>query len=159
MLASRRTSASERVCAYIFIPRNRGGPLSRGSPEVYTKLVEHFYSSAQSHNLTGIGPSASSGPVDLAFADNRLEQLCTRFIALRNQLGDRGAKAVAAHLACLRAASCLDEVRHLPGRCRERDGQLALGLPDGGRLIFEPAADPPPDNGDGGLDWEAVRSV
>jgi hypothetical protein len=62
-----------------------------------------------------------------------------------------------------RAAAALDEFRHLPGRCHElagdRTGQLALVLPDGKRLIFEPAHNPAPLKEDGGLDWAAVRAV
>jgi hypothetical protein len=97
--------------------------------------------------------------VDLTFSNTRLEQLCMRFAALRGQLGDRGAKAVAAHVASLRAAACLEDFRYLPGRCEELDGRLALRLPEGRQLVFEPTDNLPASDDDGGLDWTAIRSV
>jgi toxin HigB-1 len=97
--------------------------------------------------------------VDLVFSTSRLQQLCTCLAKLRGQLGDDGARTAAAHLASLRAASCLEEFRHLPGRCTEHDGRLALVLAAGRRLIFEPADDPSPTDSDGALDWAAVRSI
>jgi proteic killer suppression protein len=101
--------------------------------------------------------------VDIAFANTRLEKLVSSKRDLQRKLGQRGAQKVAAHVASLRAAARLEEFKHLPGRCHELDGsragQLALDLPDGKRLIFEPASNPPPKKPDGGLDWTAVRSV
>ena len=97
--------------------------------------------------------------MDISFANNRVKELCSSQAALRAHLGDRGATTAAAQLASLRAASCLDEFRFLPGRCREGDGRLTLRLSDGQRLIFEPTDEPPPTNGDGSLDWIAVQSV
>jgi proteic killer suppression protein len=101
--------------------------------------------------------------VDLEFATSRLQKLCSSEPELRRKLGVGAAKKAAAHLASLRAAGCLDDFRLLPGRCHEldadRSGQLALDLPDGKRLVFEPVAAPPPEKPDGGLDWTAVRSV
>jgi proteic killer suppression protein len=97
--------------------------------------------------------------MDISFANSRVKKLCSSQAALRAHLGDRGARSVAAQLASLRAASCLDELRFLPGRCRERDGRLALRLSDRRRLIFEPTDEPPPTSGDGSLDWIAIQSV
>lgn len=101
--------------------------------------------------------------MELEFATTRLLKLCSDERGLRRTLGPAGTKKLQAHLKSLQAASALDEFRFLPGRCHEltgnRSGQLALDLPDGKRLIFEPAADPPPEKTDGGLDWAAVRSV
>ena len=99
--------------------------------------------------------------MDLAYSDTGVQLLCARFASLQRRLGERGARTAVAQLASLRAASSLAEFRHLPGRCRELDrgGPLALTLADGQRLVFEPADDPPPTNGDGALEWSAVRSV
>lgn len=41
----------------------------------------------------------------------------------------------------------------------DRDGQLALKLPDGKRLVIRPSANPAPTNEDGGLDWNSVDAV
>lgn len=63
----------------------------------------------------------------------------------------------------LRAAVCLDDMRHLAGRCHElkgeRRGHLALELHEGWRLVFKPAEDPPPLKEDGGLDWRQVLAI
>lgn len=101
--------------------------------------------------------------MDLEFATNRLQKQCSDERALRRAFGDRCARKLQAHLKSLQAASTLDEFRFLPGRSHEltadRAGQLALELPDGKRLIFEPTKEPRPTKPDGGLDWTAVRSV
>jgi toxin HigB-1 len=89
--------------------------------------------------------------------------LCSDERKIRRALGDAGAKKLRAHLKSLAAAGTLAEFQFLPGRCHElagsRVGQLALELPDGKRLVFEPFADPAPTKDDGGLDWSAVRGV
>ena len=68
-----------------------------------------------------------------------------------------------ARLADLDAAASLEEMRQLPGRCHElsgdRKGQLAIDLAGGKRLVFEPAANPPAQREQGGLDWEAVDAI
>jgi hypothetical protein len=97
--------------------------------------------------------------VDVTFSDRRCQELCASPALLRRALGERGAKAAIAHLASLRAASSLAELRHLPGRCRERRGVLVLSLPDGAHLVFESAEPGLTTNDDGALDWVAVRAV
>lgn len=101
--------------------------------------------------------------MDISFGTTKLQKLCESDRDLRRQLGTAGAKKAKGHLASLAAADSLAEFRHLPGRCHEleaeRAGQLALHLPDGKRLIFEPTEEPPPMKPDGGLDWAAVRSI
>jgi toxin HigB-1 len=98
--------------------------------------------------------------MDVAFSSTRLQKLCSSERELRRLLGSGGAKKAMAHLASLRASGTLEGMRVLPGRCHEleadRSGQLALTLPDGKRLVFEPTADPRPVKPDGGLDWNAV---
>jgi plasmid maintenance system killer protein len=101
--------------------------------------------------------------VDIEFSNSRVQKLSSSHRDLRRLLGAGGAKKAAAHLASLRAASSLEDFRTLPGRCHElkadRAGQVALELPDGKSLIFEPAANPAPRKPDGGLDWRAVRAI
>jgi plasmid maintenance system killer protein len=102
-------------------------------------------------------------PVEVLFANKKLRQLCQSREALQREHGQGCARKVMGRLLDLEAAESLDDIRTLPGKCHElsgdRAGQLALNLSDGKRLIFEPAADPPPSKGDGGLDWTNVRSV
>jgi proteic killer suppression protein len=100
--------------------------------------------------------------VELTFATVRLERLFESQRELHRIHGSRCAKKLMTRLADLRAAPALDELRRLPGRCHELDGnrrgQLALELEGGKRLVFSP-------NGsdihraDGGLDWVLVESV
>jgi hypothetical protein len=97
--------------------------------------------------------------MEILFANTRLRELCCSFAALRAHLGEQGATAAIAHLASLRAASCLDEFRFLPGRCREDQGRLTLRLPHGRRLTLEPTDEPRPTRGDGKPDWDAIQSV
>lgn len=101
--------------------------------------------------------------MDISFSTRNLEKLCSSGSLLKRQLGAAGAKKATGHLASLAAADSLSEFKHLPGRCHELDanraGQLALVLPDGKRLVFQPADDPAPAKPDGGLDWDAVQSI
>lgn len=99
----------------------------------------------------------------ILFASDRLQRECESRKKLQQTHGENCAKRVAVRLKDLEAAPCLDEFRHLSGNCHElegdRKGELALDLPDGKRLLFEPADEPTPRKDDGGLDWNGVKSV
>ena len=66
-------------------------------------------------------------------------------------------------MADLQAAPTLADMRKLPGRCHElegnRDGHLGVDVGDGNRIVIAPTNDPPPRKGDGGLDWNGVDAV
>lgn len=101
--------------------------------------------------------------MQISFAKRRLQKTCEEHQSLQKEHGVACAKRVAARLADLEAASNLEDFRHLPGGCHEldgdRDGQLALKLPDGKRLVIRPSANPAPTNEDGGLDWSSVDAI
>lgn len=101
--------------------------------------------------------------MQISFVKRKLQKTCEEHRSLQKEHGAACAKRIAARLADLEAASCLEVFRTLPGGCHELDGdrhgQLALKLPDGKRLVFRPADDPPPANEDGGLDWAAVEAI
>jgi hypothetical protein len=101
--------------------------------------------------------------MDLTFASPRVESTCASLRALDQLLGAAGARAAVAHLASLRAAASLDDLDRLPGRCRHLSadgrGALALDLPAGWTLVFEPTTNPAPTNSDGHLDWRAVHTI
>lgn len=63
----------------------------------------------------------------------------------------------------LKAATCLNLMRDLPGRCHELKGdrskQLSIDLDGPFRLIFEAAEIPVPCKDDGGLDWTQVSKI
>ena len=77
--------------------------------------------------------------------------------------GAERAKQIRRRLDDLRAASSLETMRRLPGRCHEltgdRRGQLALSVGANYRLLFEPAHDPVARKADGGLDWPKVTTI
>jgi len=101
--------------------------------------------------------------VDITFASDSLRTTCESEKALKRAHGKWCAKKAMARLADLDAASSLETVRNLPGRCHElkgdRAGQLAVTLADGKRLIFEPSEEPLPAKPDGGLDWTQVGAI
>lgn len=101
--------------------------------------------------------------MDLSFANRKLQKECESTSALTRAHGMAAARKLMARLADLTAAASLEEMRQLPGRCHElsgdRKGQLAIDLTGGKRLVFEPAANPPPQKEDGGLDWEGVDAI
>lgn len=77
--------------------------------------------------------------------------------------GKPRAKLIRRRLDELRAASTLEIMRQLYGRCHELKGTLAFHLSidlDGPyRLIFYPAHNPAPLKPDGGLDWKKVTAI
>jgi plasmid maintenance system killer protein len=102
--------------------------------------------------------------MDIRFASRKIQKLCDSENEMRARLGARGAARLSQRLAELKAATALEDLRHLPGaRCHEltqdRKGQLAVDLVHPRRLIFEPAQDPVPVKEDGGLDWLRVTAV
>jgi len=82
---------------------------------------------------------------------------------LVRQYNTQRAKLIHRRLDDLRAADCLEVVRHLPGRCHElkgdRGGQLSFDLDGPYRLLFKPAHEPPPLKPEGGLDWRRVTAI
>ena len=101
--------------------------------------------------------------MEISFANSKLQRRCESLAQLQRVHGPAAARRLTARLADLRAVASLEEMRRLPGSCHElrgnRDGHLGLDLPDGKRLIFEPASNPTPTKPDGGLDWAAVEAV
>lgn len=99
----------------------------------------------------------------VSFGNRQLEKLCESKRGLQRSHGTACAKKLLTRFADLEAAGSLEQMRGLPGRCHElngdRAGELALALPDGKRLIFEPDADPLPTKEDGGLDWSGVEAI
>src|SRR4051794_34755590 len=97
-----------------------------------------------------------NAPVEILFANRRVEHLCGCFAQLQQRLGNGGASAAAAHLASVRAASCLEEFRSLPGRCRDRGGHFRLDLPNATHLDFEAIGQ---SDDAGARDWSTIRSI
>ena len=101
--------------------------------------------------------------MDVLFPNEKKQKYFSDSKALQKEWGAEGSKKVALRLQQLGAATCLEDMRNLPGRCHELigdlAGSLAVDLHKGFRLIFQPTKEPPPTKEDGGLDWTAVDSI
>lgn len=102
-------------------------------------------------------------PMEVNFLSERLRDDCSHSSRATRRWGAACARRIALRLQQLAAAGVLEDMRHLPGRCHELDGDLAgclsLDLDHRRRLIFKPAANPLPTKPDGGLNWEQVTEI
>jgi toxin HigB-1 len=108
----------------------------------------------KSHNTNGVG-------LEIEYRDRRLKQLCEVQASAERQLGPLSAKKLRIRLAALEAADRVtDLVAGNPHPLHgDRDGQFALDLAGGLRLVFSPAHDPCPCRRDGGIEWSQVTTV
>jgi proteic killer suppression protein len=101
--------------------------------------------------------------VDILFKERKFEKQCNQRSELVRAHGGRRAELIRARLDALRAATCLEDLRHVPGRLHElkgnRKGQLSFDLDHPYRLIFIPNHKPVPSTEDGGMDWRRVAAV
>ncbi len=101
--------------------------------------------------------------MNIAYANSRIEKICTDEKRGKKELGQVGMKILAGRMAQLAKAKNLEVLRHNPGGWHElsgsRWGQLAASLDGLNRLVFEPNNDPRPVKADGGLDWSSVTEI
>lgn len=101
--------------------------------------------------------------MEVYFSTKKLANVLSSDKVRTRAFGTDAGTVLARRLSQLSAASELEMMRTLPGRCHElkgdRAGQIAVDVTKGLRLIFEPAHDPPPSKPDGGLDWTAVTAI
>lgn len=101
--------------------------------------------------------------MDISFRTSKLRKTLTKAKKRRRTYGTNSAKKIKRRLDDLRAAECLEDMRHLPGRCHELRGDLkgvlSLDVQHPYRLLFVPAHDPVPKKPDGGLDWTQVTAI
>lgn len=99
--------------------------------------------------------------MEISFGTSRLRKLCEQRKVAERKLGTDGARKLISRLADLQAVVCVTELR--AGRPHplsgDRQGQFALNLSGGSRLVFAP--DQPQDDYlvDGVIDWSLVRAV
>lgn len=98
--------------------------------------------------------------MDILFRDKKMAERCMNHSLSQKVYGKVGAKRLRQRLDDLRAASTLEDMRHLPGRCHvlkgDRAGVLSIDLEHPYRLLFVPAHNPTPRKEDGGLDWSKI---
>ncbi|OWQ88579.1 killer suppression protein HigA [Roseateles aquatilis] len=99
--------------------------------------------------------------MEILFKDKRLRETCEKAAVARKTLGDIGARKLQSRLADLCAASRVGDLtagnpHPLKG---DRDGQFAVDLHGGWRLVFTSANDPVPRRDDASIEWCAVTIV
>jgi proteic killer suppression protein len=101
--------------------------------------------------------------MNISFATKKLEKIANSDREAVKKLGNRCALLFKTRLDDLKAATTLEDARHLPGRYHElkgdRKGQWACDLEHPYRLIFEPHEDPIPTNKDGQYLWLEIKGV
>jgi len=99
----------------------------------------------------------------ILFQAPKFQEECNNQKLLRKRQGNLRAKKIRQRLDDLAAATNLEMMKSLPGRCHElkgdHHGQLSLDLDHPWRLIFVPADVPPARKNDGGIDWLNVRII
>jgi len=100
--------------------------------------------------------------MEIEFCKKKVQKLCERKKFATQELGPPCANKLHARIADIRAAH---DIFDLPPTGKphplkgNRNGQFALNLPNGKRLILIPADDPTPLNEDESIDWSRVTRV
>lgn len=99
--------------------------------------------------------------MDIRFRDKKIRDLCEKRSVAEKKLGAAGARKLSLRLQQLEAASRVsDLVAGNPHPLKgDRNGQFALDLAGGWRLVFSPADTPCPIRTDGSIDWTQVTIV
>lgn len=99
--------------------------------------------------------------MEITFIDDKLRKLCEQPQLAQKKLGAPCARKLQTRLSDVMAASSVREL--IAGRPHplhgDRDGQFAVDLTGGKRLVFKPANDPIPRAKDGSIDWVQVTQV
>ncbi len=99
--------------------------------------------------------------MDIVFGDDSLAKLCSTERLQNKELGADCARKLRARLADLAAASNVSAL--VAGRPHplkgDRNGQFAVDLAKGDRLVFEPANVRLPQRDDSSIAWERVTEV
>lgn len=99
--------------------------------------------------------------MEIRYRDRKLRDLCEIRAVAERKLGADCARKLRVRLAALEAANSLTDL--VAGRLHpltgDRNGQFALDLAGGRRLVFAPANDPNPQRPDGSIDRSRVSIV
>jgi len=99
--------------------------------------------------------------LEVRYTNKKIRELCEKQATAEKKLGAACARKLKVRLLALEAATCVTELvagnpHPLKG---DRNGQFALDLAGGWRLVFAPAHDPCPIRLDGSIDWFQVTIV
>ena len=99
--------------------------------------------------------------MDITFRNTKLRKLCEQQAVAHKALGKECARALRSRLADLDAAMSVQNL--IAGKPHplkgDRQGQFALRLKGGTRLVLESANDPVPCKEDDSIDWSKVSAV
>jgi toxin HigB-1 len=95
------------------------------------------------------------------FKDKKIREMCEKQAVAEKKLGAACARKLRGRLSDLEAAARVTDLaagnpHPLKG---DRQGQFALDLAGGWRLVFAPDLNPCPTRPDGGIDWSQVIIV
>jgi len=111
----------------------------------------------------GVNDDKTIAIVDIEYKNEKLRKTCNESKVAIREYGAENANKLRRRLDDVRAASSLEIMRNLPGRCHElkgdRKGQLTLDLKHPLRLVFEACGPDVKNKEDGGLDWSSVKAV
>ena len=109
--------------------------------------------------------------MEIEFESGSQKKLFESSAKLRKKYGEKNAKLLMRRLGELRAASCLDDIRNLPGpsprprlhqhtrKKSQKKAVFTVDLIHPLRLVFEVAHDPEPQLPGGGVDWLQVTKI
>lgn len=99
--------------------------------------------------------------MEIAFRTGKIKRLCERSAEAQRRIGRASAKKLGARLSDLEAAASVAEL--VAGRPHplvgDRQGQFAVDLSGGRRLVFSPDREPAPVDADGSVQWDQVTRV
>jgi len=99
--------------------------------------------------------------MEIRFRNTQVRKLCEREREAIRRLGPDCSRKLRARLSDMAAAACVSDLQ--AGRPHpltgDREGQFALDLARGHRLVFSPAGASEPRRDDGGIDWSRVTAV
>ena len=99
--------------------------------------------------------------MEVAFANRNLRRVCENGREAKRRLGQASAKKLQSRIADLVAATRLGDIPagHPHPLRGSREGQFAVRLAGGHRLVFVATDDPMPVTDDGATDWKQVASI
>lgn len=99
--------------------------------------------------------------MEVRYKDKKIRDLCEKQAVAEKKLGAASARKLKVRLVALEAAARVtDLVAGNPHPLKgDRQGEFALDLAGGWRLVFAPAHDPCPMRPDGGIEWSQVTII
>jgi proteic killer suppression protein len=102
--------------------------------------------------------------VEISYRTKKLEKLASNSKERLRKLGKQRADRFEKRISELKAATCLEDLRHMPqARIHQLKGdrshQFSADLDQPYRLIFTPTNDPEPRLDDGGWNWSEITII